>query len=62
VIYRELTGGIYCGDHQLSDDGTTATDIATYTESDISRVAHLAFKASRKRKKKITLIDKSNGF
>ncbi|WP_047415416.1 3-isopropylmalate dehydrogenase [Cellulophaga sp. Hel_I_12] len=60
VIYRELTGGIYCGDHQLSDDGTTATDIATYTESDISRVAHLAFKASRKRKKKLTLIDKSN--
>lgn len=60
VIYRELTGGIYCGDHKLSEDGGTATDIASYSEKDISRVAHLAFKAARKRRKKLTLIDKSN--
>jgi 3-isopropylmalate dehydrogenase len=60
VIYRELTGGIYCGEHQLSDDGTKATDIASYSETEISRISHLAFKAARKRRKKITLIDKSN--
>lgn len=60
VIYRELTGGIYGGEHSLSDDGTEATDIASYTESEISRITHLAFKAAKKRGKKITLIDKSN--
>tara|TARA_R110002050_G_scaffold16019_2_gene48960 strand:- start:56854 stop:57972 length:1119 start_codon:yes stop_codon:yes gene_type:complete len=60
VIYRELTGGIYCGDHTLSTDGTQATDIAIYTENEISKIAHLAFKAARKRRNKLTLIDKSN--
>tara|TARA_R110000868_G_scaffold4211_14_gene26754 strand:+ start:11002 stop:12120 length:1119 start_codon:yes stop_codon:yes gene_type:complete len=60
VIYRELTGGIYCGDHILSADGTQATDVASYTENDISKIAHLAFKAARKRRNKLTLIDKSN--
>ncbi len=60
IIYRELTGGVYGGNHFLSDDGTEATDIAKYSESQINRVAHLAFKAAKKRRKKVTLIDKSN--
>jgi 3-isopropylmalate dehydrogenase len=60
VIYRELTGGIYFGEKSLSEDGTTATDSCTYTENEVSRIAHLAFKAAKSRRKKVTLIDKAN--
>lgn len=60
VVYRELTGGIYFGDKKLSEDGTVASDICEYSEMEISRIAHLAFKTARSRRKKLTLIDKAN--
>lgn len=60
VIFRELTGGIYFGEKSLSEDGTTATDSCTYTENEVSRIAHLAFKAAKSRRKKVTLVDKAN--
>lgn len=59
-IYRELTGGIYFGKKQLSDDGNTASDLCEYSRSEIERITHLAFKAAQTRKKKVTLIDKAN--
>lgn len=59
-IYRELTGGIYFGEKQLSDDGNTASDLCKYSRHEIERIAHLAFKAARNRKQKVTLIDKAN--
>jgi len=59
-IYRELTGGIYFGTKQTSEDGTTAFDGCSYTVQEISRVTHLAFKAAQNRKKKVTLVDKAN--
>lgn len=60
VIYRELTGGIYFGEKNLSEDGTTATDICSYNVTEIERIAHLAFKAAQNRSKKLTLVDKAN--
>lgn len=60
VIYRELTSGIYFGKKEVSKDGTKAYDICTYSVDEISRITHLAFKAAQGRKKKVTLIDKSN--
>ncbi|MBL6646917.1 MAG: 3-isopropylmalate dehydrogenase [Flavobacteriaceae bacterium] len=60
VIYRELTGGIYFGEKTLSEDGKTASDLCLYTQSEIERIAHMAFKAARKRRNKMTLIDKAN--
>jgi 3-isopropylmalate dehydrogenase len=60
VIYRELTGGIYFGEKSISEDGTSATDSCTYTENEVSRIAHLAFKAAKNRRKKVTLVDKAN--
>lgn len=60
VIYRELTGGIYFGEKMLSEDGKTASDLCLYTQSEIERIAHMAFKASRNRRNKMTLIDKAN--
>lgn len=60
VIYRELTGGIYYGKKTLSKDGTVASDLCEYSEREITRIAHMAFKAAKKRKKKLTLVDKAN--
>lgn len=60
IIYRELTGGIYFGEKKLSQDGRTASDLCEYHEKEISRIAHLAFKAAKGRRKKLTLIDKAN--
>ncbi len=59
-IYRELTGGIYYGEKRLSEDNTTASDLCVYTEKEISRIAHRAFKAAKRRRKKLTLVDKAN--
>lgn len=60
VIYRELSGGIYFDTKELSEDGLSAFDVCSYTVDQISRVTHLAFKAAQSRKKKVTLVDKSN--
>lgn len=60
VIFRELAGGIYYGDKSISEDQNSATDTCTYTEAEISRITHLAFKSARSRKKKVTLVDKAN--
>jgi len=60
VVYRELTGGIYFGEKNLSADGKTASDLCEYSEFEIERITHLAFKAAQKRRKKVTLVDKAN--
>lgn len=60
VVYRELTGGIYFGEKGRSEDGETAYDYSVYTTEEISRIAKLAFEAAMERRKKLTLIDKSN--
>ncbi|HET9055240.1 MAG TPA: 3-isopropylmalate dehydrogenase [Chitinophagaceae bacterium] len=62
IIFRELTGGIYFGKKELSEDKTSALDECVYTIAEIERIAHLAFQYAQKpeRKKKLTLIDKAN--
>ncbi len=59
-IYRELTGGIYFGEKQISEDGNTAYDLCEYSRHEIERIAHLAFKAAQTRSNKVTLVDKAN--
>ncbi|WP_233900345.1 3-isopropylmalate dehydrogenase [Tenacibaculum piscium] len=60
TIYRELTGGIYFGTKELSEDKQTAFDGCSYSVFEIERIAHLAFKAAQNRRKKLTLVDKAN--
>src|SRR5690606_13098447 len=60
IIYRELTGGIYFGEKKLNKEGTIASDLCEYSEKEIDRIAHLAFKAAKNRRKKLTLVDKAN--
>jgi 3-isopropylmalate dehydrogenase len=60
VIYRELTGGIYFGKKETNEQQTYAVDECAYSKEEIERVAHVAFKAARQRRKKLTLVDKAN--
>jgi 3-isopropylmalate dehydrogenase len=60
VIFRELTGGIYFGKKELSEDKNRASDDCVYTREEIERVSHLAFQYAQQRRKKLTLVDKAN--
>ncbi|MFN8390603.1 MAG: 3-isopropylmalate dehydrogenase [Bdellovibrionota bacterium] len=62
LFVRELVGDIYFGEHKTFERGgeRVATDMAEYTEAQIKAVAHTAFEAARKRRKKVTSIDKAN--
>lgn len=58
VVVRELTGGIYFGEHQLNDD--SARDINDYSAHEIRRIIRKAFELAQFRGKKVTSIDKQN--
>ena len=60
VIFRELTGGIYFGKKETSEDGSSAVDACTYTRDEIERISHRAFQYAKQRRNKLTLVDKAN--
>ena len=62
VVVRELTGGIYFGSHETEEiDGEkVARDIMSYSESEIKRIAKVAFETAMVRNKKVTSVDKAN--
>ncbi|MDO4513702.1 MAG: 3-isopropylmalate dehydrogenase [Lachnospiraceae bacterium] len=62
LIMRELTGGLYFGERKtVTENGITkAIDTLTYSEEEIRRIAIKGFDVARKRKKKVTSVDKAN--
>ncbi len=63
LVLRELTGGIYFGDPQgIQDEGGEKVGVNTmvYTTPEIERIARLGFELARKRRKKLTSVDKFN--
>ena len=62
MIVRELTGGIYFGErgYRQGRYGEEAYDTERYSRMEIERIAHVAFETARKRRKKLTSIDKAN--
>ena len=62
VVVRELIGGVYFGEHRTEEANgeQKATDIMAYSEHEIKRVARVAFETARKRRKRVTSIDKAN--
>ena len=63
LCVRELTGGLYFGEPKYikSENGEDfAVDTMIYWESEIRRIAKVAFEAARKRRKEVTSIDKAN--
>ena len=62
MIVRELTGGIYFGDRGYREGkyGEEAYDTESYSRMEIERIVRVAFETARKRRKKLTSIDKAN--
>jgi len=58
LVVRELTGGIYFGAKERSDDA--ATDTCVYQRSEIERIVRMAAEFARDRRRKVASIDKSN--
>lgn len=64
LIVRELTGGIYFGEPRgvrtLENGERQGYNTYVYKESEIRRIAHVAFQAAQQRGKKVCSVDKAN--
>ena len=60
LFVRELTGGIYFGEQWSSADGLTARSVMEYTAAEVRRIVRLAGEAARRRRGKLTSVDKAN--
>jgi 3-isopropylmalate dehydrogenase len=59
MIVRELLGGIYFGLPRGLDD-TQAFNTEIYSRDEVRRVARVAFKLARHRRRRVTSVDKAN--
>lgn len=60
LFFRELTGDVYFGEKNRSEDRTSASDLMIYHKYEVERIARKAFEAARTRKKKLCSVDKAN--
>jgi len=62
IFVRELTGGMYFGDHgrRVGVHGLEAYDTESYSAFEIERIARVAFQLARSRRRKLTSVDKAN--
>lgn len=64
LVVRELTGGIYFGKpkgiEKLPNGEERGVNTEVYTTEEIRRIGKVAFEAARKRRKKVTSVDKAN--
>jgi 3-isopropylmalate dehydrogenase len=64
IVVRELVGGIYFGEPRgretTAEGEQRAWNTMVYSESQIDRVARMAFSLARERRKKVVSVDKAN--
>ena len=64
MVVRELTGGLYFGEprgmERMADGSQRAVNTMVYTSREIERVVRVAFDVARKRRKRLTSVDKAN--
>ncbi|HVY99695.1 MAG TPA: 3-isopropylmalate dehydrogenase [Dongiaceae bacterium] len=64
IILRELNGDLYFGQprgvERNEKNERTGFNTMRYSESEIERIAHVAFRAARRRRKKVCSVDKAN--
>jgi 3-isopropylmalate dehydrogenase len=64
MVIRELTGGLYFGEprgrERLAGGGERGVNTMVYTTAEIERVARVGFDVARKRRKRLTSVDKAN--
>jgi 3-isopropylmalate dehydrogenase len=61
ILVRELTGGLYFSEPkhiQQTPQGKEAIDTLRYSEKEIKRIVQVGFELSRRRRKKLTSVDK----
>ena len=59
LVVRELTGGIYFGTPR-GKEKNKAYNTMVYTREEIERIARIGFEEAKKRRKKVTSVDKAN--
>ena len=63
LIVRELIGGIYFGDKcesEIHNGAERAWDLENYSVPEVERIVEFAMEAAKKRRNKVTSVDKSN--
>src|SRR6185312_10100498 len=60
LFFRELTGDVYFGEKNRSEDRQTASDLMIYHRYEVERIARKAFEAARNRGKKLCSVGKAN--
>ena len=63
MMLRELTGGVYFGEKKtvtLENGEKKSSDEMVYSEHEIERIVRRAFETARKRRRRVTSIDKAN--
>src|SRR4030042_25709 len=63
MVVRELTGGLYFGKPKRrwqTARGRQAVDTMKYSEKEIERIIRVGFEMARRRRKKLTSVDKAN--
>src|SRR6266496_601967 len=62
MIVRELLGGVYFGTRSTEGQpgSRCASDSMAYSEPEIERIAHVAFKVAQGRRKQLLSVDKAN--
>jgi 3-isopropylmalate dehydrogenase len=60
LFFRELTGDVYFGEKNRSEDRNTASDLMIYHRYEVERIAHKAYEAARLRSKRLCSVDKAN--
>jgi len=59
IVVRELTSGIYFGQPRV-EGSERAVDTMVYTRAEVERIAHVAFRVARGRRRRVTSVDKAN--
>ena len=62
IVVRELIGGVYFGEHKTYEENgeKIAVDTMPYAEHEIERIGRIGFETARKRRKRLTCVDKAN--
>jgi 3-isopropylmalate dehydrogenase len=64
IILRELTGDVYFGEPRgyrvMANGERQGFNTMLYSESEVERIAHIAFKTARGRRSKVCSVDKAN--
>lgn len=61
IVLRELTGGVYFGEHRFErTPKRRAFDEMKYDEDEVERIARFGFELARGRRKLLTSVDKNN--